>query len=297
MNATQIETTASLWAEDSKRPAGLRQTLKIGGAEYGFCWIPAGEFEMGSPETEEYRYDDEVLHHVKLTRGFWMLETPTTQALYKEVIGKRPRRFEGDDLPVETVSWKDATKFCAALTKRLPKGVKASLPTEAQWEYACRAGTKTTYWHGNFADPEKMNYGCNVGQTTPVKKYPANPWGLFDMHGNVWEWTSDYFGNYPTGSVIDPKGPNSVSDRVIRGGFWWFARAFALFLGVSDREIHDGRLWFARVLMRLYGVSDRVIRGGCWRYYARGGRSAQRDGDSADVRSYLAGFRFLLSCD
>jgi formylglycine-generating enzyme required for sulfatase activity len=253
---------------------------------------------MGSALSEPGREPAETRRRARLTREFWILETQTTQRMWRAVMGSNPSEQNGARLPAEHVSWFDASDFAAALTEIFKfRFWRFALPTEAQWEYACRAGTKTTYWHGNFADPEKMNYGCNVGQTTPVKKYPANPWGLFDMHGNVWEWTSDYFGNYPTGSVIDPKGPNSVSDRVIRGGFWWFARAFALFLGVSDREIHDGRLWFARVLMRLYGVSDRVIRGGCWRYYARGGRSAQRDGDSADVRSYLAGFRFLLSCD
>ena len=227
MNATQIETTASLWAEDSKRPAGLRQTLKIGGAEYGFCWIPAGEFEMGSPETEEYRYDDEVLHHVKLTRGFWMLETPTTQALYKEVIGKRPSRFEGDDLPVETVSWKDATKFCAALTKRLPKGVKASLPTEAQWEYACRAGTDSPFYCGRTLDGSLANIddragttGRYLGRACDVGLYPPNPWGLFDMAGNVWEWCADWRADYPAGDAVDPTGPASGELRVLRGGSW-----------------------------------------------------------------------------
>ncbi len=210
----------SMWSESSSRKAGTRQTLKIGDAEYGFCWIPAGEFDMGSLESEEDRYGNERLHHVKFTRGFWMLETPTTQALYEKVIGENPSKFKGDDRPVERVSWVDATKFCAELTTRLPKGAKASLPTEAQWEYACRAGTTTAYWYGNSADSGKMNYDNNVDETTPVEKYPANPWGLYDMHGNVWEWCLDYFGGYPTGTATDPKGPNSASKRVSRGGGW-----------------------------------------------------------------------------
>ena len=99
-----------------------RLTLKTENAEYELCWIPAGEFDMGSPRKEKDRESDETLHHVVLTRGFWMLETPTTQALYQEIMGTNPSRFEGDNLPVETVSWNDATKFCEELTKRLPQG-------------------------------------------------------------------------------------------------------------------------------------------------------------------------------
>ena len=217
-NQNQNENDVFLWREDSTRPAGFRRTLKIGRREYGFRWIPAGEFDRGLPEMEEGRVDSEKLCHVKLTRGFWMLETPTTLALYREVMCEYPSYFEGDDRPVECVSWVDATEFCAELTKRLPKGLKASLPTEAQWEYACRAGTTTAYWYGNTADADKMNYDFNVGETTPVKRYPANPWGLYDMHGNVCELCLDCFGAYPTGSVTDPTGPNSVSNCVFRGG-------------------------------------------------------------------------------
>ncbi len=130
-----------------------------------------------------------------------------------------PSRFEGDTLPVEQVSWVDAMYFCQELTKRLPKGVIATLPTEAQWEFACRAGTKTAYWYGDSADSRMMNYD-RKRLPTSVKSYAANPWGLYDMHGNVWEWTSDYYGDYPTGTVTDPEGPNGAFDRVIRGGSW-----------------------------------------------------------------------------
>ena len=209
----------SKWTESSSRAAGTRQTLKIGGVEYGFVWIPAGEFDMGSPTSEKDRYGDETLHHVKLTKGVWMLETETPQTLYKEVMGENPSKFKGDDLPVECVSWDDAAKFCEKLTERLPKGLTASLPTEAQWEYACRAGTTTAYSYGDSADSSKMNY--NSRGTKTVKSYDPNPWGLYDMHGNVWEWTSDYYAeDYPTGIAIDPKGPDSASNRVFRGGGW-----------------------------------------------------------------------------
>lgn len=254
----------SPWSESSSRKAGTRQTLKIGSQEYGFCWMPAGEFDMGSPEMEKERWDNETLHHVKLTRGFWMLESPTPQSLYKAIMGENPSNFKGDNLPVETVSWYDAMKFCAELTKRLPQGLKASLPTESQWEYACRAGTTTPYSFGNVLNGDKANcdgnypYGTRkkgryLGKTSPLKSYAPNGWGLYDVHGNVWEWCLDYYGEYPTGTVVDPKGPDSASDRVIRGGGW--------------------------------GI------------YAGDCRSAIRCRDSSCHRSSRLGFRFLLVCD
>ena len=221
--ALQTDAT-SIWSPSTIRVAGYRQTLQIGSQKYGFVWIPSGEFDMGSPTSEKDRFDDEKLHHVKLTKGFWALETETPQALYQEVMGENPSEFKGADLPVENVSWDEAMKFCKKLTKRLPKGLKATLPTEAQWEYMARAETKTAYWYGNAPDSSKMNYGDNVGKTTPVKSYAPNPWGLYDVHGNVWEWTSDHYGDYPSGTVTDPKGPTSASNRVIRGGYW---RCFA----------------------------------------------------------------------
>ncbi len=254
----------NVWANSPSRESGTRQTLKIGNAEYGFCWIPAGEFDMGSPTTEEGRDSDETLHHVKLTHGFWMLETETTQALYREVMGSNPSKFKGDNLPVEKVSWYDAMKFCAELTNRLPEGLKASLPTEAQWEYACRAGTTTAYSFGDILNGDKANcdgnypYGTStkgkyLQKTSPVKSYAPNLWGLYDMHGNVWEWCLDYYGDYPTGTVVDPKGSNNASFRVLRGGGW---DDFACYC-----------------------------------------RSAYRNWCDPGYRFSFLGFRFLLSCD
>ena len=283
------EMTLNDWAifftDNARRPAGYRQALLIDGEEYGFRWIPAGEFEMGSPESEEDRDDGETLHHVILTKGFWLLETPVTQRLYHSVVGTNPSRFSfsetlapclasqfGDfdsfdalltrsmamatsDLPVETVSYDEALEFCEELTKLLPKGLKATLPTEAQWEYACRAGTKTAYWYGNTADSNKMNYDnpSSIGKTTPVKSYDPNAWGLYDMHGNVCEWCLDRYDNYPSGTVTDPVGPNGGSSRVCRGGSW-------------DHDAQD-----------------------C--------RSAARGRGEPDDRDSLLGFRALLVCD
>ncbi len=231
---------ASLWEPSPSREAGTRQTLKIGNAEYGFVWIPAGEFDMGSPESEVGRRRNEVLHHVKLTKGFWMLETEVTQALYQEIMGENPSKFKGDDLPVESVSWDDVSKFCEELTTLLSGELKASLPTEAQWEYSCRAGTKTAYWYGDSADSSKMNH--EEDKTNPVKSYDPNPWGLYDMYGNVLEWTSDYFGDYPTGTVVDSTGPKSAYSRVARGGSWGSGARFcrsAFRYGFDDAYRND----------------------------------------------------------
>ena len=224
----------SKWSESSSRKAGTRQTLKVGETEYGFVWIPKGDFDM---------WDRGARPRVKLTKGFWMLETETTQALYKAIMSENPSAFnDGDNLPVENVSWNDAMKFCAELTKRLPAGLKASLPTEAQWEYACRAGTKTEYSYGNSSDGNKMNYGTSGTKT--VKSYDPNPWGLYDMHGNVCEWCLDYYGDYPTSAVVDPKGPDSASYRVHRGGSWddWYesiCRSADRYWNVADYRDSD----------------------------------------------------------
>lgn len=253
--------STSSWGASSNRKAGYRQTLKIGNAEYGFCWIPSGVFNMGAPMSENGRRDDEKLHHVRLTKGFWMLESETPQALYREVVGTNPSYFKGDNLPVESVSWNDAMKFCTELTKRLPKGLKASLPTEAQWEYSCRAGSLTAFSFGSALNRDKANcigYGTTTklspAQTEPVKSYDPNKWGLYDMHGNVLEWCLDYYGDYPSGTVTDPRGSNNASFRVIRGG------------GYRDDPI------YCRSACRAWIES-----------FAEGGD--------------IIGFRFLLTCD
>ncbi len=243
MNENQNAT--SLWAESPTRPAGFRQTLKVGDAEYGFRWIPAGEFEMGTaPETEDWPHDA-TLHHVTLTRGFWLLETPVPQRFYLSLMKTNPSHFAWDglpligvdyDLPVETVSYYDALKFCQILTSLLPTGVTATLPTEAQWEYACRAGSRTAYWFGRSLNGDKANCcgirpykkrsGTYLEMTSPVAKFPANPWGVYDMHGNVEEWQLDFYDEYPAESVVDPTGPRVGLCRVVRGGGWDSPAAF-----------------------------------------------------------------------
>ena len=211
--------------------AGDRKVETVNGVEFAFRWCPAGTFMMGSPTNEEGRYDDEEKQHsVTLTKGFWMMETEVTQKQWKAVMGNLPDcGFKGDDLPVERVSWNDCQEFCK---KCKSLGMPVQLPTEAQWEYACRAGSTTAYFWGNALSGDKANCDGNhpcgtttkgkyLEKTTPVGSYEANAWGLYDMHGNVWEWCADYWNKeYPSGSVTDPVGPSTGSYRVYRGGSW-----------------------------------------------------------------------------
>jgi formylglycine-generating enzyme required for sulfatase activity len=204
-------------------------------------WIPPGTFTMGSPEDEVDRNENEGPQtQVTLTKGFWMGKCEVTQAEYQAVMDTNPSYFTGDpSLPVEQVSWNSATDYCSQLTQRertagrIPSNYAYRLPTEAEWEHACRAGTTTRYSYGD--DPGYSNLGNyawyhnNSGdQTHTVGRKVANPWGLYDMHGNVCEWCEDWwFEKFPGGVVIDPQGPAAGSYRVLRGGYWdsWVANA------------------------------------------------------------------------
>ena len=197
-------------------------------------WIPPGTFTMGSPSTEVDRTSIEGPQtQVTISQGFWMSKYETTQEEYLGVMGSNPSSFIGDSKrPVERVRWIDATDYCGKLTVRelaagrLPSGYKYRLPTEAEWEYACRAGTTTRFGYGDDAGYTQLGsyawYDSNSGSTTHavgVKK--PNAWGLYDMHGNVWEWCLDRWSeSLPGGSVTDPRGPTTGSFRVLRGGGW-----------------------------------------------------------------------------
>jgi len=200
----------------------------------GMVWIRPGTFLMGSRAGEVGRFSDEGPQtSVTLTRGFWMGAHEVTQAEYLAVMGTNPSAFTGDvNRPVEQVSWNNAVAYTAALTTteraagRIPTSWGYRLPTEAEWEYACRAGASTTRY--NFGDDASAAtignyawYSANSGSTTQrVEQKLPNAWGLRDMHGNVREWCQDFYGAYPGGSVTDPQGPVSGSFRVIRGGGW-----------------------------------------------------------------------------
>jgi len=195
--------------------------------------IPKGTFMMGSPESDLNRQNNETQHEVTISKDFYLGVHDVTQAQYEKVIGKNPSHFQGAvvsnenaDIPVENVSWDDAVEFCKKLSD-LPEEKKAGrlyrLPTEAEWEYACRAGSKTAY---SFDDEEGLlpEYGWfkrnSSNRTHTVGLLESNAWGLYDMHGNVWEWCSDRYGEYPKGAVSDPTGPKEGSFRVLRGGSW-----------------------------------------------------------------------------
>ncbi|MFH1467215.1 MAG: SUMF1/EgtB/PvdO family nonheme iron enzyme [Pseudomonadota bacterium] len=182
--------------------------------------ILPGEFWMGSPEGDGH-HDEHPRHRVTLTRGFRLLATPVTQALYLVVMGERPSHFTGDlRRPVESVNWADALR-CCELWSHWAEGT-IRLPTEAEWECACRAGTEGPWSFEEGALGEHAWFGEGIGgETHPVAEKRPNPWGLYDMHGNVWEWCQDGFGSYPAGPATDPVGPADASGRVIRGGSYW----------------------------------------------------------------------------
>ena len=186
--------------------------------------LPAGKFVMGSHKGE----DDETPHEVVLTRPFYLSVHQVTQEQYQRVIGANPSSFKGARTPVEQVSYEDAVQFCWKLSE-LPAEKAAGrvyrLPTEAEWEYACCAGTTTEYSFGD--DEGKLSEygwfkGNSDGKTHPVGTKKPNPWGLYDMHGNLWEWCQDWYGDYPAGKAADPQGPPQASFRVFRGGCWNF---------------------------------------------------------------------------
>ena len=263
-----IESQQKLGEKPNVEPptsAGASRTLSIAGVETNFRWCPPGTFTMGSPMSEERRDDDERQHEVRLTKGFWVCEVPVTVAAFRKFVDETGYKteaekagdkytwlkpgFSGDieysfeqklSHPVVCVSWNDAQSYIKwANEKYAPSGMKIQLPSEAHWEYACRAGSKTAYWWGNapedgkgkanvadasakkkFPDWSTFSFVDGYVYTSPVGSFEANAWGLYDMHGNVWEWCSDWYGDYPSGDATDPTGPQNGSSRVYRGGGW-----------------------------------------------------------------------------
>jgi len=213
-----------------------------GGMKLELVWINPGSFMMGSPLGESARDEDETQHRVTLTKGFWLGKYEVTQAQWQQVMGSNPSysKNAGGKAPVENVSWNDCKDF---LQKLNGKGVEGTfrLPTEAEWEYACRAGTTTRFGFGeNDGDLHRYGNYCERSctedyswkdkdhsdghdKTAPVGSLKPNAWGLHDMHGNVWEWCQDWYGDYPSGSATDPAGVSSGSSRVLRGGSWFLS--------------------------------------------------------------------------
>jgi formylglycine-generating enzyme required for sulfatase activity len=195
--------------------ASAELTLDLGGGvTMKMVLIPAGKFMMGGGKDQ---------HEVTISKPFYMGVYEVTQAQYEAVMGTNPSDFKGATNPVEMVSWNDAAEFCKKLSEKTRQAVR--LPTEAEWEYACRAGTQTTYSFGD--DPSTLGdyawWAKNSGETPhPVGLKKPNAWGLYDMNGNVWEWCADLWGEYPKGPITDPSGPATASgSRVLRGGSWY----------------------------------------------------------------------------
>ncbi len=259
----QAQGASTVWADPSPLTPGQRFYRAVfvpAPADTNLVFIKPGTFMMGSPASEVDRFSNEGPQTaVTISRGFWMGKYLVTQGDYLAVIGSNPSYFNTnsgypEDLsrPVETVYRSDTSNYCAALTRqelaagRIPTNCVYRLPTEAEWEYACRAGTTTRFSYGD--DPGYNNltnyawYSDNSGGTThPVGQKLPNPWGLYEMHGNVFERSQDWYGVYPGGSVIDPQGPATGSYRVLRGGDWGNSATYCRSAARSIDFRPDGR--------------------------------------------------------
>ena len=210
---------------EAERPEPPREITNAFGMK--LIRIAPGEFSMGSPSGEEGRNSDEGAYRVRITRAYYIGATEVTQAQFRSVMGENPSRYEGDNLPVECVSFDQVQEFLRRLSGR--EGKTYRLPTEAEWEYACRAGSTTPFAFGGTISTDQANYnglevygagrkGLNRRRPIAVASLAANGWGLYDMHGNVYEWCQDWHTAYPSGTRIDPQGPGAGTFRVLRGG-------------------------------------------------------------------------------
>jgi formylglycine-generating enzyme required for sulfatase activity len=239
-----------------------------------FVFIPPGRFLMGSDPTEPGRQSDELPHEVEITHGFYLGKYEVTQAEWIKLLRRNPSQFPdcGPHCPIETVSYDDIQAYIRRLAQ-LARAGRFRLPTEAEWEYACRAGTRTPFSTGARLSTTQANFdGRDAeggeaerfrGRPAPVGSFPPNPWGLYDLHGNVWEWCEDWYGDYPAAPVRDPQGPRRKSARPVwdaRGGDWVFKR---------------------------------VIRGGSWYFNADSCRCAQRYTHAPADKGFSLGFRLV----
>ena len=265
----QLPGSPYLWADKSAPATGRRfYRAQIFAPPANMVFIPPGTFMMGSPTNEVDRDPDEGPQTaVTISRGFWMGQFEVTQGEYEVVMGSNPSHFqppnatEDANRPVEQVSWTDATNYCAHLTQReraagrIPTNSVYRLPTEAEWEYACRGWTSTRFSYGDDPVYTKLTdyawYIDNSGRTThPVGQGSPNPWGLYDMHGNVLEWCQDWYRPYPGGIVVDPQGATTGVFRVLRGGGWSDVARHcrSAFRGNYYPDLQDNYLGFRLVL-------------------------------------------------
>ncbi len=266
---------------DAIKPKVIKKKKITNSLGMEFVYIKPGTFMMGSPQGERGRNSDEgPQHRVTFTREFYIQTTEVTQVQWKAIMGRNPSEFKGDDRPVEKVSWNDVQEFIRKLNQR--EGAdRYRLPTEAEWEYAARAGSTSRFsfgddvrrlgdyaWYKGNSGGRTYWYKSNSeGRTHPVGQKKPNAWGLYDMHGNVWEWCQDWYGKYQSGSATDPKGPSTKN--------------------LSPSSFIEYLLLFTS------GGSRRVRRGGGWRHCPGRVRSAVRDRFKPDSRYNYLGFRLL----
>jgi formylglycine-generating enzyme required for sulfatase activity len=291
---------ASVWGEDQY---GIWFELEVQKTVQRFRWIPRGKFTMGSPEDEQREgvLGKETLHEVTFTLGFWLADTACTQELWQVVMADNPADSkESQQNPVESVSWLAIQDFLHRLNELVP-GLNAYLPSEAQWEYACRAGTITAFAFGENITTEQVNYDGNYPyaggkkgeyreKTVEVKALPANAWGLYQMHGNVWEWCFDeYKPDLGRAAAVDPVTasfksgikPDKTEGKTVID---------------SNSSTAEGSLLYDSVLLENgeEGGVDRVLRGGSWDDCGRDCRSAFRGRHGASDRFRYLGFRFAV---
>ncbi len=280
------------------RPAGAVKTLVIEDVEFSFRWAPPGKFTMGSPETEPHRRRNEILREVTIKSGFWILATPVTQRQFMLTKKRNPAAFcstgsfrrrvvdhDTSEFPIDNVSWDAAAIYCRKLSQKLRKAKEPfyfDLPTEQEWEYACRAGTSTPFFWGDTWSPDKANCdgrkpygptaplwdddGFTLERPTPVGSYPPNAWGIYDMHGNILEWVADWYPAYED----SPDCPELFAD-------WRY----------PDSTEESLAQEFPRERFK-------IIRGGAWRSGAWAARSAGRSFVSSDLKDEAFGFRVVL---
>jgi formylglycine-generating enzyme required for sulfatase activity/predicted Ser/Thr protein kinase len=248
LSAAEVQQPQAVWAKYLGREVEEEDEIAPG-VRMRFVLVPPGKFLMGSPEGEDRREADELLHPVAITRPFYLAKYEVTQAQYEAVLGKghNPSTFPGADLPVESVTWTEAAAYADRLTERRGDGMTYRLPTEAEWEYACRGGRPSSrpFGVGDGTSLSSQHANCDgnypyggaargpaLRRTSCVGSYPPNAFGLHDLHGNVYEWCADWYGPYPAGVATDPAGPATGSARVVRGGSW---RSAARLCRAADR--------------------------------------------------------------
>jgi len=202
---------------------GAKQVeFRVGSVSFQLVRIEPGQFEMGSPPSEEgHKPNEGPVRSIQISKPFYLGRYEITQAQYKAVAGVNPSNFQGDSLAVDQISYPDALEFCKKISQSV--GMNITLPTEAQWEYACRAGTKTRFYSGNtLTDLEKVAWyaGNSADMIHPVGQKQPNAWGLYDMHGNVWELCLDFLEQYNKIESMDPRGVMNSNRGAMRGGGW-----------------------------------------------------------------------------